>query len=74
MGKVIHWELCTKSKFDHTSKWYMHNPESALENETHKLLWNFKIQTDRLILARRPDLMIVKKKEKKKKNKRESTE
>ena len=24
VGKVIHWELCKKSKFDHTNKWYMH--------------------------------------------------
>ena len=24
----------------------MHNPESALENETQKILWDFNIQTD----------------------------
>ena len=34
----------------------MYNPESILENETHKLLRNFEIQTDHLILARQPDL------------------
>ena len=28
--KVIHWELCKKFKFDHTNKWYVHNPESTL--------------------------------------------
>ena len=33
VGKVIHWELCKKFKFDHMNKWYMHNPESPLENE-----------------------------------------
>ena len=37
----------------------MHNPDSVLENETHNLLWNFYIQTDRLISARRPDLIII---------------
>ena len=42
----------------------MHNPESVLENETHKLLWDFGIQTDHLISARRPDLMILNKKKK----------
>ena len=31
--KLILWELCKKFKFDHTKKWYMHNPESVLENE-----------------------------------------
>ena len=61
-GKVIHWELCKKLKFDHPCKWYMHNPEYILENETHKTLWDFEIQTDHLISARRPDLEIVKKK------------
>ena len=28
----------------------MHNPESVLENDTHKLLWDFDIQTDHLII------------------------
>ena len=41
----------------------MHNPESFLENETHKLLKDFEIQTNRLILARRPELIIINKKE-----------
>ena len=53
---VIHWELCKKLKFDHTNKWYMHNSESILENDIYKLLWDFEIQTDHLILARQPDL------------------
>ena len=41
----------------------MHKPESVLENETHKILWDFKIQTDHLIPARRPDLVVINKKE-----------
>ena len=62
VGKVIHWELCKKLKFDHTNKWYNDNPESVLKNETHKLLWDFDIQTDHLITARRPDPIIINKK------------
>ncbi len=61
VGKVIHWELCKKFKFDQKKKWYLHNPESIQENETHKLLWDFEIQTDHLISTRRPDLIIVNK-------------
>ena len=34
-------------------------PEPIQENDTHKLLWNFDIQTDYLISARRPDLIII---------------
>ena len=60
--KVIHWEMCKKLKFGPTNKWYMHNPTSVLENDTHKLLWDFDIQTDHLISARRLDLMIINKK------------
>ena len=79
VGKVINWELFQKFKFDHTNKWHMHNPESVLENKTYKILRDFAIQTDHLISARRPDLVIVKKQNKtkqknkktKKKNKKE---
>ena len=41
----------------------MHNPESVLQKETHKHLLDFKMQVDRLISARPPDLVIVKKNE-----------
>ena len=64
LGKVIHWEMCQKFKFDHANKWYMHNPAPVLENDSHKLLLDFDIQTDHLISARRPDLIIINKKKK----------
>ena len=37
----------------------MHNPAPVLENDSHKLLWDFNIQTDHLIPARRPDLIVI---------------
>ena len=40
----------------------MHNPAPVPENNAHKLLWDFDIQTDHLISARRPDLIIIHKK------------
>ena len=43
----------------------MHNPAPVLKNDSHKLLWDFNIQTDHLILARRADLIINNKKKKK---------
>ena len=48
----------------------MHNPAPVLENDTHKLLWDFNMQTDHLIPARRPDLIIINNKKKKKKRKK----
>ena len=44
---------------DHTNKRYMHNRAPVQENDSHKLQWDFNIQTDPLIPARRPDLIII---------------
>ena len=62
VGEVILWELSKKFKFDYTKKWYMPNSESVLEKKTNKRFWDFEIQTDTLISARRPDLVIINKK------------
>ena len=59
---VSKWEMCKKLKSDHRNKWYMHNPASVLENDTHKLLWDFGIHTNHLISARRLDHIIINKK------------
>ena len=37
----------------------MHKLESVRESKTHKILWDFDIQTDQLIPVRRPDLVII---------------
>ena len=40
----------------------MHNPASVLGNDTHRLAWDFDIQMDLLISARRPDIIVINKK------------
>ena len=62
VGKVIHSEMCRKFQFDYTNKWYMHISAPVQENDSQRLLWDFNIQTDYLIPARRPDLIIINKK------------
>ena len=64
VGTAIHWELCQQLEFNHAYKWYEYKPESVLENEKSQLLWNFEVQTDHHIEARRPDLIIVDKEKK----------
>ena len=59
MNKVIHRELGKKMKFDHSKNCYFPNQESVLKNETHKFQWDFDVQTDHVISARRPDFMII---------------
>ena len=61
LGKIVHWKLARKYNFEAGDKWYEHEPESVLENEDYKILWDFSIQTD-VIEARRPDLVVVDKK------------
>ena len=43
----------------------MHNPENILENNTHKLLWDFDIHTVHLISAKRPDQITINQKKRK---------
>ena len=43
----------------------MHKPESVLEDEMLKILWDFDVQTEHLVSARITDLLSIKKKEKK---------
>ena len=62
LGKIVHWKLARKCNFEAGDKWYEHEPESVLESEDYKILWDFSIQTDHVIEARRPDLVVVDKK------------
>ena len=64
LGKIVHWKLARKCNFEAGDKWYEHEPESVLENEDYKILWDLSIQTDHVIEARTPDLVVVDKKEK----------
>ena len=65
LGKIVHLKLARKCNFEAGDKWYEHEPESVLENEDYKILWDFSIQTDHVTEARRPDLVVVDKKERK---------
>ena len=40
----------------------MHKPESVVDNEKRKILWEFWVQTDHLIPTRRLDLVLINKK------------
>ena len=59
LEKIVHWKLAKKCNFEARDKWYEHKPESVLENEDYKISWVFSIQTDHVIEAWRPDLVLV---------------
>ena len=63
VARVVHWNLTGKCGFQRGDRWFEYVPESVLENDNYKLMWDYNIQTDHDIKARRPDLVIVNKRE-----------
>ena len=59
VASIIHWELCATHGFQRSKNWFDHRAESVLENDEVKILWDFNIHTDRIIEARRPDIVVV---------------
>ena len=60
--KIVHWKLVRQCNFEVKGKWYEEGPESILENEVYKVLWDFNIQADHVIESLRVDLVDVSKK------------
>ncbi|XP_067940443.1 uncharacterized protein [Watersipora subatra] len=60
-ASAVHWSICKKHELPHTEKWYDHCAEPVLENEKVKLLWDFNMQTDKVIKAKRLDLIPINK-------------
>ena len=63
-GKVclnIHWALCKKYGVKVCESGYEHKVESAFENDIVKILWDVRIQVDRQIESRRPDIVVMEK-------------
>ena len=59
LALYVHWQLCGKAELEWTNKWYKHTPEQLVENKGVKGLWDFNVQCDRMVEARRPDIIFV---------------
>ena len=59
VGRKIPWEVYRKIGFDVSKTWYKYEPEKVVENDSWKILWDVTIQTDHVIEARRPDMVII---------------
>ena len=59
IARNIHWELCGELDIDRANKWYEHQPEGVSRKGNTKILWDFNIQCDHEIEARRPDIVVV---------------
>jgi hypothetical protein len=54
----VHYSICNKLGFETAEKWYFHIPKPVTEREDIIVLWNQGIQTDREVLANRPDIIV----------------
>ena len=61
IGTYVQWLLCRKYHLLCSDKWYTHKPQSVQENDEHKILWDFNIQTNKITEHRRPDIVCINK-------------
>ena len=62
---IIMWHgISTRGKcgLERANSWYEEKPEGVVESENLKILWDFTIQCDPKIEARRPDIVFIDKK------------
>ena len=64
VATMVHWELCRKYGFEYAKHWFKHRVEAVMENQDGKILWDVNIRTNRVIEARRPDIVLIEKKNK----------
>ena len=58
-GLRMHWLLCCKYDIESSKNWHEHKAKSIEEHEKTEILWDVTIQTDRVIEARRSDIVVI---------------
>ena len=58
VGKRVHWDVSKVCGFKVKDKWYEHEPEAVMVNDDYRILWDFSIETDHAIEARRPEMIV----------------
>ena len=61
VGTYVHWLLRKKYQLQCSDKWYKYKPQSVRGNDEYKILWDFNIQTDKVIQYRRRDIVCINK-------------
>ena len=60
VASMLNWNLCKKYHLPAFENWWEHNVEKVLQNEEVKILWDFKIQTDKHLGHNIPDIQWLK--------------
>ena len=54
-----HWRLCQIYSLPHADSWYKHLAQKVIDTPQVKILWDFNIQTDGVLEARRLDIVVT---------------
>ena len=63
IARLVHLRLAEENGLIESNKykWYNYEPETVMENNNVKLLWNIPIQTDKKLKHNRPDIVLLNK-------------
>ena len=61
VATMLHWNLCKKYGLTAAEKCWEHKAEKVKQTDEVKILWDFKIQTDRHLEHNMPDITVVEK-------------
>ena len=64
VAQYLHWKICKHYGVQHAKNWYEHQPEAVTETDNVTILWDYSIQTDKKIKAKKPDITVKGKREK----------
>ena len=59
VATMLHWNLCKKYDIAAAKNWWEHEVEKVVESKNIKILWDFKIQTDKHLPYNTPDITVV---------------
>ena len=62
VASILLWNICRKCNLPTADKWWEHKVDKALQKEDVKILWDFKIQTNKHLAHNIPDITVVEKK------------
>ncbi|KAJ0057310.1 hypothetical protein NL108_002264 [Boleophthalmus pectinirostris] len=59
---IVYGNICAEYRLETPgSRW--ETPPKVVENDRAKILWDFQIQTDRMVMVNQPDIVVVDKKQ-----------
>src|ERR1044071_6030581 len=56
---MLHRNLCKKYSIPTANNWWEHKVEKVLETDEVKILWDFKLQTDKHLAHNMPDITVI---------------